>query len=123
VYDKYAKVWIVRYKAVVVKTVSEKSVGFSSGWSVAGNVAFINQGDYYESSGDTMSVVFGPHGSHYPWAYTRGVGKPWNVVQDAAVDQNADTDWGGNPFHTYDTDGDWHIGTAPSPFRIKWTGH
>jgi hypothetical protein len=91
-------------------------LGFTSGYSVAADVSVLPE-DLPEPMSE--QTTFGATG-HNPWAYTTDHGAHWSNVQDAAVDQNTDTD---QPSFEEDGDGDWGIGTPPSPFTINWTGN
>lgn len=85
-------------------------LGFSSGWSVASDVAFVDKG----ALAPAEAITFGPQG-HNPWQFTTNNGSTYSTIQTSQLDQNTDTD--------DDSDGDWNLQGTPSPFNINWTGY
>lgn len=100
--------WHANQNATEVGTVS--SLGFTSGWSVAGDTVFEEPG----VSGPDEAITFGPKG-YAGWQFTTNNGSTYQNVVTSNVDQNNDTDGDG--------DGDWSLGGSPSPFNINWTGY
>ena len=104
-------VWHANQNGAQVGTAS--SLGFTSGWSVASDEAFVGQGASCTATAPAEAITFGPSG-HNAWQYTANNGSTYSTIQTSAADQNTDSDCDG--------DGDWNLGGTPSPFNINWTG-
>jgi len=103
--------WQAKQNGNTVATAS--GLGFTSGWSVAGDEAFAGQGPSCTGTGPSEAITFGPSGRN-AWQFTTNNGSTYSTIQTSAVDQNTDSDCDG--------DGDWNLGGTPSPFNINWTG-